>query len=181
MLFRSHRVAFESLNIVANTLTPAVPAAPAVAAAPAPPPPARADNYGNGSRRRTPPRDARDDITQRKVDKSRRQRAARVGFEDGDSDESPDGEIRGAECFHYKIREAMPPKRFKPNPTDADKYDGTEEPKAWIEDYLQNVILHKGNQIAAMQCFQLYLKDSARAWLRKIGRASWRERVSSCV
>jgi hypothetical protein len=28
------------------------------------------------------------------------------------------------------------------------------------------VILHKGNQIAVMQCLQLYLEDSARAWLR---------------
>ena len=115
-----HRVALESLNIIGNTLTPAAPAA---AAAPAPPA-ARADNYGGGSRRWTPPRDARDDITQRKVDKGRRQRAARVGFEGDDSDESQDGEIRGAECFHYRIREAMPPKRFKPAPTDADKYDG---------------------------------------------------------
>ena len=47
----------------------------------------------------------------------------------------------------------MPPKRFKPSPADADKYDGQVEPKTWIEDYLQNVILMKGNQIVAMQCF----------------------------
>ena len=53
----------------------------------------------------------------------------------------------------------MPPRRFKPTPTGAYKYDGQTEPKTWIEDYLQNVILMKENQIAAMQCFQLYLKD----------------------
>ena len=32
----------------------------------------------------------------------------------------------------------------------------------------------KGNQIAAMQCFQLYLKDSARAWLRGLPSGSIR-------
>ena len=40
--------------------------------------------------------------------------------------------------------------------------DGQQEPRSWKDDYLQTVILHKGNQIAAMQCFQFYLKDSAR-------------------
>src|SRR3954466_14271424 len=68
----------------------------------------------------------------------------------------------------------MPPRRFKPSPSDADKYDGTQEPQAWIEDYLENVIAHKGNAVAAMQCFQLYLKDSTRAWLRILPRGKIR-------
>jgi hypothetical protein len=68
----------------------------------------------------------------------------------------------------------MPPKRFKPTPTDAAKYDGQQEPRSWIDDYLQTVSLHKGNQIAAMQCLQLYLKDSARAWLRGLPKSSIR-------
>ena len=46
----------------------------------------------------------------------------------------------------------MPPRRFKPVPTDAEKYDGQIEPKTWIEDYLQNIVVLKGNKIAAMQC-----------------------------
>jgi hypothetical protein len=81
------------------------------------------------------------------VDKARRRRAKRVGFEDDEFGESPeyDGELRGAECLSYKIRESMPPRRFKPAPYDADKYDGQQEPRAWIEHYLQTVILHKGN------------------------------------
>src|SRR4051794_7591415 len=138
---------------------PAIPVAPATTAAPAPPPPAATDTKVGGSRH-----DARDEITRLRVEKRRQQRAARIGFEDFDSGEdSPDGELCGAECFHYKIREAMPPRRFKPSPSDADRYDATQEPQAWIEDYLQNVIAHKGNVVAAMQCFQLYLKDSALA------------------
>jgi hypothetical protein len=68
----------------------------------------------------------------------------------------------------------MPPKRFKPTPTDAAKYDGQQEPIAWTDDYLQNVILHKGNQVAAMQFLQLYLKDLARAWLRGLLKGSIR-------
>jgi hypothetical protein len=59
----------------------------------------------------------------------------------------------------------MPPKKFRPTPTDAAKYDGQQEPRSWIDDYLQTTILHKGNQVVAMQCLQLYLKDSAQAWL----------------
>src|SRR3954470_13676739 len=70
----------------------------------------------------------------------------------------------------------MPPRRFKPAPTDADKYDGQIEPKSWIEDYLQNIVVLKGNEIAAMQCFQLYLKDSARAWLRTLPAGSIQSR-----
>jgi hypothetical protein len=70
----------------------------------------------------------------------------------------------------------MPPKRFKPTPTDAAKYDGQQEPIAWTDDYLQNVILHKGNQVAAMQFLQLYLKDLTRAWLRGLQQGSIRSR-----
>ncbi|KAK1677021.1 hypothetical protein QYE76_037869 [Lolium multiflorum] len=92
--------------------------------------------------------------------------------------------MRGADCLSYKIHETMPPKRFKPTPTDAAKYDGQQEPRSWIDDYLQTVILHKGNQIAAMQCLQLYLKDSARAWLRGLPKGSiksWDELVDAFV
>jgi hypothetical protein len=92
--------------------------------------------------------------------------------------------MRGADCLSYKIRETMPPKRFKPTPTDAAKYDGQQEPGSWTVDYLQTVILHKGNQIAAMQCLQLYLKDLARAWLRgqpKGSIKSWDDLVDAFV
>jgi hypothetical protein len=92
--------------------------------------------------------------------------------------------MRGADCLSYKIRETMPPKRFKPTPTDAAKYDGHQEPRSWIDDYLQTVILHKGNQIAAMQCLQLYLEDSARAWFRGLPKGSiksWDDLVDAFV
>jgi hypothetical protein len=78
----------------------------------------------------------------------------------------------------------MPPKKFKPTPTDAAKYDGQQEPRSWIDDYLQTVILHKGNQIAAMQFLQLYLKDSVRDWFRGLSKGSiksWDDLVDAFV
>ncbi|KAK1664329.1 hypothetical protein QYE76_052488 [Lolium multiflorum] len=131
-------------------------------------------------------RDTRDEITQSRIDKARRRRAARKDDDSDSSDEDQeyDGELRGADCLSYKIRETMPPKKFKPTPTDAAKYDGQQEPRSWIDDYLQTVILHKGNQIAAMQCLQLYLKDSARAWLRGLPKGSiksWDDLVDAFV
>jgi hypothetical protein len=56
----------------------------------------------------------------------------------------------------------MPPKYFK-LPADLPKYDGHQEPKSWLDDYLQAIVMQNGNKIAAMQCLQLNLKDSARA------------------
>ncbi|KAK1667394.1 hypothetical protein QYE76_055553 [Lolium multiflorum] len=148
---QAHRGALESLAILGNNLVPQKE---------------KTTVQASGSKHHA--RDARDEITQSRIDKARRRRAARKDNDSDSSDEDQeyDGELRGADCLSYKIRETMPPKKFKPTPTDAAKYDGQQEPRSWIDDYLQTVILHKGNQIAAMQCLQLYLKDSARAWLR---------------
>jgi hypothetical protein len=46
------------------------------------------------------------------------------------------------------------------------------------------VILHKGNQVVAMQCLQLYLKESAQAWSRGLPKGSirsWEDLVDSFV
>ncbi|KAK1662350.1 hypothetical protein QYE76_050509 [Lolium multiflorum] len=166
---QAHRGALESLAILGNNLVP---------------PKEKTTVQGSGSKHHA--RDARDEITQSKIDKARRRRAARKDDDSDSSDEDQeyDGELRGADCLSYKIREAMPPKKFKPTPTDAAKYDGQQEPRSWIDDYLQTVILHKGNQIAAMQCLQLYLKDSARAWLRGLPKGSvksWDDLVDAFV
>ncbi|KAK1695701.1 hypothetical protein QYE76_012398 [Lolium multiflorum] len=166
---QAHRGALESLAILGNNLVPQKEKTTAQA---------------SGSKHRA--RDARDEITQSRIDKARRRRAARKDDDSDSSDEDQeyDGELRGADCLSYKIRESMPPKKFKPTPTDAAKYDGQQEPRSWIDDYLQTVILHKGNQIAAMQCLQLYLKDSARAWLRGLPKGSiksWDDLVDAFV
>ena len=93
-------MALESLNIVANNLAPAAAA----------PPPARAIEQAGGSRY-----DARNDITQRKIDKRRQQRASRVGFEGDDSDEdSPDGESESSEGVERFFREKSLSVRLTP-------------------------------------------------------------------
>ncbi|KAK1684257.1 hypothetical protein QYE76_045105 [Lolium multiflorum] len=166
---QAHRGALESLAILGDNLVPRKE---------------KTTLQASGSKHRA--RDARDEITQSRIDKARRRRAAREEDDSDSSDENQenDGELRGADCLSYKIREAMPPKKFKPTPTDAAKYDGQQEPRSWIDDYLQTVILHKGNQIAAMQCLQLYLKDSARAWLRGLPKGSiksWDDLVDAFV
>ncbi|KAK1680819.1 hypothetical protein QYE76_041667 [Lolium multiflorum] len=166
---QAHRGALESLAILGNNLVPQKE---------------RTMVQASGSKHHA--RDARDEITQSRIDKARRRRVARKDDDNDSSDEDQeyDGELRGADCLSYKIRKAMPPKKFKPTPTDAAKYDGQQEPRSWIDDYLQTVILHKGNQIAAMQCLQLYLKDSARAWLRGLPKGyvkSWDDLVDAFV
>jgi hypothetical protein len=166
---QAHRGALESLAILGDKLAPRKE---------------KSMHQGSGSKHRT--KDARDDITQSKIDKARRRRAAREGYDSEDSEETQeyDGELRGADCLSKRIRETMPPKKFKPTPSDAAKYDGQQEPRSWIDDYLQTVILHKGNQVVAMQCLQLYLKDSARAWLRGLPKGSiksWDDLVDAFV
>ncbi|KAK1616205.1 hypothetical protein QYE76_021722 [Lolium multiflorum] len=141
---QAHRGALESLAILGNNLVPQKEKTTAQA---------------SGSKHRA--RDARDEITQSRIDKARRRRAARKDDDSDSSDEDQeyDGELRGADCLSYKIHESMPPKKFKPTPTDAAK-----EP--------------------AMQCLQLYLKDSARAWLRGLPKGSiksWDDLVDAFV
>jgi hypothetical protein len=119
----AHRGSLESLAILGDKLTPRKE---------------KTTHHCSGSKHRSSSKEARDDITQSKIDNARQRRAARVGFDSDSSEETQehDGELRGADCLGHKIREPMPPKRFKPTPTDAAKYDGQQEPRSWIDDYL---------------------------------------------
>jgi hypothetical protein len=132
---QAHGGALESLAILGDKLTPRKE---------------KITHHDSGSKDRS--KDACDDITQSKIDKAHRQHAAREGYYSEDSEETQehDGELRGADCLSRKIREMMPPKRSKPTPIGATKYDGQQESRSWIDDYLQTVILHKGNKVAAM-------------------------------
>ncbi|KAK1644128.1 hypothetical protein QYE76_061933 [Lolium multiflorum] len=143
---QAHRGALESLAILGNNLVPQKEKTTAQA---------------NGSKHRA--RDARDEITQSRIDKARRRRAARKDDDSDSSDEDQeyDGELRGADCLSYKIRESMPPKKFKPTPTDAAK-----EPDS------SNAVL------TALP------KGLARAWLRGLPKGSiksWDDLVDAFV
>jgi hypothetical protein len=106
---QDHRGTLESLAILGDKLTPRKK---------------KTTHQGSGSKHHS--KDARDDITQGKIDKARHRHATREGYDSGDSEETQeyDGELRGADFLSHRIREAMPLKRFKPTPTDAAKYDG---------------------------------------------------------
>jgi hypothetical protein len=53
------------------------------------------------------------------------------------------------------------PKGFK-LPHDQQKYDGSQEPKSWLTDYLQAVKLLGGSKAIAMQSSQLHFTGAAR-------------------
>ena len=63
------------------------------------------------------------------------------------------------------------PSGFKLNSTTL-KYNGLEETKAWLDEYLTAVKFQRGTNITAMQYVQLMLESSARHWLKNLPRAS---------
>src|SRR4051812_8535989 len=63
------------------------------------------------------------------------------------------------------------PSGFKLNSTTL-KYNGLEEPEAWLEDYLIAVNFQRGTKVTAMQYVQLMLEGSARHWLKNLRHGS---------
>ena len=116
---------------------------------------------GNPSHQR--PASAREVITQKRINRSRDEREARGSSDSEDADETCD-----TPCFSSIIRHAKMPKEYRGAPRDITKYDGTEDPKQWLDDYRVSIKCAGGNRITAMQCLQLYLKGSARAWLKSL-------------
>ena len=75
------------------------------------------------------------------------------------------------------------PRNFK-LPSDTPKFDGTQDPKAWLSDHLSSVKLHGGNKETAMQCLHLQLTGAARIWLSILSSGSirsWEELAYSFV
>ena len=89
-------------------------------------------------------------LTQGRVDRRLQEREA----EKWDYTESEEEEQLGLPCFTSRIRQARKPKRFKLT-AETPKYDGTQEPEAWLDDYLTAVRFQKGAQTTAMQYIQL--------------------------
>jgi hypothetical protein len=70
----------------------------------------------------------------------------------------------GALCFTRRVRRTRVPKEFK-LPHDQQKYDGSQEPKLWLSDYLQAAQILRGTRATAMQSLQLHLTGAARSCL----------------
>src|SRR3954462_271207 len=60
---------------------------------------------------------------------------------------------------------------FKLNSTTL-KYNGLEEPEAWLEDYLTGGKFQRGTKVTSMQYVQLMLEGSARHWLKNLRHGS---------
>jgi hypothetical protein len=83
----------------------------------------------------------------------------------------------GALCFTRRVCRRRVPKGFK-LPYDQQKYDGSQEPKLWLSDYLQAVQILGGTRATAMQILQLHLTGTARSWLSILPNdsiGSWEE------
>jgi hypothetical protein len=119
--------------------------------------------------------DASNDITQSRVDRAHAERRSRRRYEDDeyddDSEDEDDDELSGAVCFSRRVRKTDTPKGFK-LPTDKIKYEGVQEPEAWLDDYLQTIKVHGGTKAIAMQSLQLFLSGPARSWLWKLPEGS---------
>jgi hypothetical protein len=83
----------------------------------------------------------------------------------------------GALCFTRRVRRTRVPKGFK-LPQDQQKYDGSQEPKLWLSDYLQAVQILGGTRATAMQSLQLHLTGATRSLLSTLPNdsiGSWGE------
>jgi hypothetical protein len=63
-------------------------------------------------------------------------------------------------------------------PHDQQKYNGSQEPKLWLSDYLQAVQILRGTRATVMQSLQLHLTGAARSWLSTLPNdsiGSWGE------
>src|SRR3954470_6942713 len=64
------------------------------------------------------------------------------------------------------------------------KYNGLEEPEAWLGDYLTTVKFQRGTNTTAMQYIQLMLESSTRHWLKNLPRgsiSSWKQFHSAFI
>jgi hypothetical protein len=86
-------------------------------------------------------------------------------------------------CFTQRVHKTRVPKGFK-LPHDQQKYDGSQEPRLWLSDYLQAVKILGGTRAMAMQSLQLYLTGAAWSWLSTLPNdsiGSWGELESQFI
>jgi hypothetical protein len=121
--------------------------------------------------------DARNDITESRINRACIERGSRRrddegeyddDYEDEDEDEE---ELSGAVCFSRRVRKTYVLKGFK-LPMDKIKYEGVQEPEVWLDEYLQTIRVQGGTKATAMRSLQLFLSRPIRSWLRKMPEGS---------
>jgi hypothetical protein len=103
--------------------------------------------------------DARNIIMHARVNK-----ACYAGEEENYEDKEKE---MGVLCFTQRVHRTRVPKGFK-LPHDQQKYDGSQEPKLWLSDYLQAVQILGGSRATTMQSLQLHLTGATRFWLNML-------------
>jgi hypothetical protein len=107
--------------------------------------------------------DARTIIAQKKVNKAR--------YAWKEENYKDDEKEMGSLCFTRRVRRMRVPKGFK-LPHDQQKYDGSQEPRLWLSDYLQAVQILGGTRATTMQSLQLHLTGATRSWLSTLPNES---------
>jgi hypothetical protein len=93
-------------------------------------------------KRRAQREDARNIIAQARVDNTH------YAWKEENYEDEEKG--MGALCFTRRVRKTRVPKGFK-LPHDQQKYDGSQEPRLWLSDYLQAVQMLRGTRATAMK------------------------------
>jgi hypothetical protein len=101
----------------------------------------QANNSSGDEKHRTQREDTRNIIAQTRVDNAR-YAWKEENYEDDDKE-------MGALCFTRRVHRTRVPKGFK-LPHDQQKYDGSQEPKLWLSDYLQAVQILGGTRATMM-------------------------------
>ena len=102
---------------------------------------------------------------QKQVDRNHSKRASRSQDQEHYSNGSY--EPGGTSCFTLNIRNTQMPQGFKLIDKIV-KFDGTQDPRLSLEDYLIAWDCQGGNTTTAMQYLQLMLTGSTRGWLQSI-------------
>jgi hypothetical protein len=88
----------------------------------------------------------------------------------------------GAECFSLLIHSTPLPKGIKLSDNIV-KFNGQQDPRIWLDDFITTVTIGGGSRDNALQLFSLHLKDNVRAWLNNLAPDSIRswEGVSTSI
>src|SRR3954465_2758531 len=69
-------------------------------------------------------------------------------------------------CFTDEVMDHEFPEGFKP--VNIEAYDGTTDPRVWIEDYILHIHKARGDDLHAIKYLPLKLKGPARHWLKSL-------------
>jgi hypothetical protein len=107
---------------------------------------------------------AKNNITQQRVNTARVEWGSRRRTEADDrkDEKDDDNELTGAVCFSCHVCKTPVPKGYKLS-TDKMKYEGLQEPEAWLDDYLQTITVQGGTKATSMQSLQLFFSGPARS------------------